>query len=1402
MPSRTLLSQVTATSLAALALVALLALGDFSAFQLAAATQSEHQVLSSLSSRQLRLGEQTALLAALLTVPEEASATRADLRRQLRATGTELATNQRRLHAAQPHIPWWVTLVVPLATDYPVTPPDVETLLDPFLRHLEALAATPDAQLSTTQTDRIALVLAHDPLVLRLQEAEAWYEQLGRIDTSAIIRLQILTMSMVFVLLIAETVFIFRPLFRRLADEQDQMALLSLVASQTDNGVMITDAHGKVVWVNDGFTRIAGYTLSELVGHKPGTILQGPATDRATVKLIVRAIRAGEAITAELVNYHKSGRPYWLSLAITPIRGAEKSVARFIAIQSDVTARKAMEASLHASLKDLADVRFALDQAAIIAITDPQGVIIEVNDFFCQISGYSRDELIGQTHHIINANYHDPTFWHEFWTTIAQGKVWRGEVCNRTKDGAIYWVAATVVPVFDEAGQPIRYIAMRFDISQRKLAEEALRERTLRLQLRADIAAMVRGATKDAMIIAGVITELARHFPTLRVAYATIDDAGQMTIFNGAAPATGLPAQAGSTVDLTKVPAYLAAMRAGETLESADVNTDPRLAPLMAGLHAHGTAAILAVPVAYSATFIGLLGFDTPEPHRWSAHETVTLREVADYLRLLLHEAYIQRERERAEAALRASEAHLRFQKTLLECQSEASPDGLLVVGPDGHLLSMNRRFAQLWGLPETLFTHGTFGDGMSLVAALVENEGAHFTRLKELLANPMMVATDELRLRDGRTFERYTAPVRGADGEYFGRFWSYRDITERFVAEAALRASEATNRALLDALPDMMFRLRTDGMFLSYRASHLNDLLLPPEQFLGHRVSEVMPAELARMLMLAVQATIETDTLQLVEYDLPLGDEVRDYEARVTRIRADEVLVIVRDISERKAGDRLKNEFVAMVSHELRTPLTAIRGSLGLIAGGVAGELSPQARAMIDIAYKNSERLVRLINDLLDIEKIESGQMSFQRQPIELGHLLAQTIEANSAYGAHFGVSFVLTPAPKLQVFADADRLMQVFTNLLSNAAKFSPSGEVVRVWLGQHAGMVRVGVSDCGPGIPEAFREQIFQKFAQADSSSTRTKGGTGLGLNIARAIVERHGGKVSFETQTGVGTTFFVDLPAWRPIERIEQVVTPLLAGRILVCEDDPDVAHLLTLMLQRIGFAVDVVYTADEMRARLAVGCYDLLTLDIRLQHQDGVELIRELRRHTATANLPIIVISGQIERARTTLGTEQVGPLDWLSKPINPAQLVAAVTQAVHHAKSLTPRLLHIDDDPDTVHVVAELLGATVTLVHAASVAAARACLAEGQYDLALLDLAFTDGSGLELLPLLRAQYPPIPVVIFSVHELAPTLTGQVAATLIKSRVTNAELRATIMRLLAIPEPSSDHPSIQHSEEPR
>jgi PAS domain S-box-containing protein len=252
-------------------------------------------------------------------------------------------------------------------------------------------------------------------------------------------------------------------------------------------------------------------------------------------------------------------------------------------------------------------------------------------------------------------------------------------------------------------------------------------------------------------------------------------------------------------------------------------------------------------------------------------------------------------------------------------------------------------------------------------------------------------------------------------------------------------------------------------------------------------------------------------------------GLTLRNASGRATRMTG-----LIWDITESKRVERMKNEFVATVSHELRTPLTSIRGSLGLVSAGVAGELPERAAGLVGMALNNCERLTLLINDILDMEKLESDKQRFDVRRMGLSALVKRSLEDNAGFAQSLNVHFV-TPEPlcDTEVLVDPSRFLQVMANLLSNASKFSPVGGAIEVTARCNQGRARVAVRDYGKGIPLEFQPRIFQKFSQADSSDSRSRAGTGLGLAISRAIVERLGGQIGFETGPD-GTTFYFELP----------------------------------------------------------------------------------------------------------------------------------------------------------------------------------------------------------------------------------------------------------------------------------
>lgn len=381
--------------------------------------------------------------------------------------------------------------------------------------------------------------------------------------------------------------------------------------------------------------------------------------------------------------------------------------------------------------------------------------------------------------------------------------------------------------------------------------------------------------------------------------------------------------------------------------------------------------------------------------------------------------------------------------------------------------------------------------------------------------------------------------------------------------------------------------------------------------------------------------------------------------------------LGISRDISEIKRIDQMKTEFISTVSHELRTPLTAISGALGILVNGLAGELSEQSARIIQIAHNNSQRLIHLVNDLLDMEKLVAGKMHFEMQSHALRQLIQQSIEANASFAQQYGVTYELLEGADTRVIVDQQRLLQVLANYLSNAAKFSPLNDVVTIRLEIRAGSVRVIVTDKGPGVPESFRARLFQKFSQADASDSRQKGGTGLGLSICKEIIERMGGTVGVESTPGKGASFYFELP--RENERTKTPAarhSPQKAKRqLLVVEDDAQTAEVLVMALSAQDYEVDCAASGQEALEHLRVRDYDLITLDLNLPDMNGAAIVEQIRQQERMqpelGSLPIVILTGIIDDGKKrlpTLGARE--NVFWLQKPLASGQLEAVIAQAL------------------------------------------------------------------------------------------------------------------------------------------
>ncbi len=347
----------------------------------------------------------------------------------------------------------------------------------------------------------------------------------------------------------------------------------------------------------------------------------------------------------------------------------------------------------------------------------------------------------------------------------------------------------------------------------------------------------------------------------------------------------------------------------------------------------------------------------------------------------------------------------------------------------------------------------------------------------------------------------------------------------------AALKDSEMSLKAIVDNSPEAIFVVNEKGLINSANRSAQLIFERTPEQLQLEPIRELIPVlqdcdftATLRGLGGRSDGVIEAEGVRSDGSCVPIDCNFADYGLGTELYH----LIIVRDITERAEIDRIKDEFISTVSHELRTPLTAIKGALGLI-GVQKNDMNDKVAGLLDIASRNSERLLELVNRILDFKKIAGEEISLRLQRIKAAPWLEDLIKLNQPYADQFRVKFVLDDIDRdLEMIGDSERLAQVVANLLSNAAKFSKVDSLVHICAYKMPEVIRVEVRDTGPGIPDGFKNNIFGRFAQADSSSTRSKGGSGLGLNISKAIVEKHGGKLNYKNHEHGGCSFYFDLP----------------------------------------------------------------------------------------------------------------------------------------------------------------------------------------------------------------------------------------------------------------------------------
>ena len=529
------------------------------------------------------------------------------------------------------------------------------------------------------------------------------------------------------------------------------------------------------------------------------------------------------------------------------------------------------------------------------------------------------------------------------------------------------------------------------------------------------------------------------------------------------------------------------------------------------------------------------------------------------------------------------------------------------------------------------------------------------------------------------------------------------------------------------------------------------------------------------------------------VELDLTGGGPGQGHTllTTVTALQEDEdrpasFVIVGTDITERLEQETLKNDFISTISHELRTPLTSIRGSLGLMLMSEPEEPISESRDLLHIAESNCERLIGLINDILDIERLSTGQLDIRPDRHALATIVEETVEANRpAVEADGGRIECSLPEATVDVIGDAERIAQVLTNLISNARKYGPPGGTIRVALTRSDALARVTVSDEGDGIPTEFRDRLFQRFSQADASSTRRQGGVGLGLAISRGLMARMGGRIDVDDAATQGTHFFFELPCYRNADTAPAGELPA----VRICDEDAERSRRTQLALERTGYRCRSSDDVDTAAAWLAEEQFAALAVSTHIRG-GTLAFLDRIRSLPGAAHLPTVVMVDDPEALEAASVPDGERIVDWLHMPLRESELVEAIARCTDRGGDAT-RILHIEDDPNCHEVVRRVVGDRARLHWAQNIEEGRTALHEGRYDAVLLDLLLPDGNAAGLLPEIQALEPPPPIIVFSAYDYLAPHGGNIARVLRKGSVSNEALVEAIESTIRFP----------HREEP-
>jgi PAS domain S-box-containing protein len=879
--------------------------------------------------------------------------------------------------------------------------------------------------------------------------------------------------------------------------------------------VAITDVQGTITYVNEKFCAISGYSKDELIGQNH-RILNSSHHPKEFFQQMYRTIANGEVWHGEIKNRAKDGSFYWVDTTIVPTLSTENKPRQYVAIRADITERKRSEQALKESLatsdralKELADQKFALDQHAIVAITDVQGTITYVNDKFCAISQYPKEELIGQNHRILNSDHHPKEFFQQMYRAIASGKVWKGEIKNRAKGGEIYWVDTTIVPFMSADGRPRQYVAIRADITERKRAEEAAKE---------SLAARER-AVKE---LADQKFALDQH-----AIVAVTDVQGTITYVND---------------KFCTISHYSKEELIGQNHRILNSNHHPKEFFLQ-----------MYHTIAAGHVWHGEIKNRTKDGSIYWVDTTIvpTLSTEGKPRQYVAIRADIT-ERKQAEEKVTESLAATNAALKELADQKFALDQHAIVAATDvqGRITYVNEKFCAISGYSK---------DELIGQNHRILNSGRHpkefFQEMYHAIANGQVWHGEiQNRAKDGSMYwvDTTIVPFAGAEGKPRQYMAIRADITERKRSETRERLA-----AVVESSDDAIVGKSLDGVITAWNGG--------AEKLFGYSPAEVMGKSM-RMLLPEERANEESDIM----LHIARGESVEHFET--VRVRKDGKRIdvsavislirdsrgrivgasdIARDISKSKADEReirkLNDElasrvaelaganqvlersnielkqFAYIASHDLQSPLRSISGFVQLIKLEYGNKLDEQAADWIRRTVQAVGQMQTLVRDLLAYSSVDSRSRPFVRTAfVDVFNDVLALLESS----IHDSTGRV-TCGDLPTVMGDRSQLVQLMQNLIGNGLKYHGDRPPhVHVSAERNGNEWILSVRDNGIGIDTKHYDRIFEIFKRLHDQKEYP--GTGIGLAVCRRVVERHNGRIWLESKPGDGSVFHFTIP----------------------------------------------------------------------------------------------------------------------------------------------------------------------------------------------------------------------------------------------------------------------------------